>query len=730
MQKISVFGGSLINRIIDKTKLGRSVTDKCMWLHPFTFCEGDSSELNSINKLDSFLDKCLADTLIIELSSIRQMCFKTQDEKIYRFEDVERYEKEKETKIIGEKVKPREIDGYEKSLRLLCKKLKEKFQVNKIILLSAKTQSLLDYNGYYLLATSSWILFQELLEKCEEFVLGELKCSYINITQYYIPNGQSDSYDFTNYYYAEIEKKINNVLMSNEIVIDNHYNEKHKYFMAAKGFNSLYRKSVLKEILDYNNPVDVCISYSNKEFIIENVSKIIEWNKKRYIALNSLMEDLKIYENNKNALFEKILLFIAKVIDGITVTEEEEKFIDKNLVVNELLCVRTAKVMQMYEKNFQPKLIISKNVRYYMNVEKLIKGKIPKNLSDFYQGVERPMLIDIWGSCISRLIFNYAQEWDEGRYVVNKYVFHANPLNLNKTKKDFQDFIKIESLNDEIYSEKNLKIQISGDLKGYYENTDSKWIIIDLYSLFAENVYKVNDIYLCTGQNIGNRFLADGKCLPIFQSLEYDTILSGMVDFILFLKTVYKDRIILLSSYNSLFYARCGVIFPFKSQERLKQINNFLENIEKWFVSSTNCYYLKLAQYFISDDEQMVTIEPYHYEKQLYIYEYRYIRQICEGTYEGKRCIETINPDYLLTRFIKYKEKNGDIILKINPYDNNLIWRYLIKLDKEYLNNNFAEICKLISEISNCTVFEQTKYLKLSQKEQEVYQEIFKEKIN
>lgn len=83
--KIAVFGGSLMKRLIDKLSIVKSVEEKCMWIHPLSFNKEDTiDELNSKEKVTEFFENSKADYLLIELSSTRFSLFERENGNYYR----------------------------------------------------------------------------------------------------------------------------------------------------------------------------------------------------------------------------------------------------------------------------------------------------------------------------------------------------------------------------------------------------------------------------------------------------------------------------------------------------------------------------------------------------------------------------------------------------------------------------------------------------------------------
>ena len=309
----------------------------------------------------------------------------------------------------------------------------------------------------------------------------------------------------------------------------------------------------------------------------------------------------------------------------------------KDLCIIDFLCKRLGSEIHKYVLSFCEKTITRNNVISYYKYLDYIKlnstnftEKEHNKIKCLLDEVKKPILVDIFGSCLSRFIFNYAEELDESLYVVNEYVFHANPLDING---DVDNPAVSKLLNENIYEERNLKIQIDGKVREKYMESKSEWVIIDFYTLYAEHIFKSDKRNYIIGNELGNRIFPDGKTRSIYKSYQYDDILEGIKEFAKFIVERYGEKIILISSRNSETYRKNDKLVYFDDLEEIKTINVFLDKIENFFVKMTDCYYIKINQFFSPDDKQISVLTPYHYERELYLTEYKLIRQICEGSF-------------------------------------------------------------------------------------------------
>lgn len=720
----AIFGGSHIKRILNYCGITQRAVEQCLWIDPFTLYSNTDRKSKSLDKLDKFIMECSAEYLLLEISSIRMSLIKTNKGEYHRKEDVVK-EIEDNCDIID--VSPLEMsnEDIEKNLNLLCEHIRGKWNPEKIILISSRSAGLVNNKVYYLLASTYWSNISKLISKCETFVYQKLKCHFLNFTQYYIPYDQMDSYEFDSFYYERIRSQIEKVSSScSELFYDDEFNCEHRFLLAKSAFRGLYVRKSMETILDLKHPVDLCVAYSSEDFLTKYIKSFVSLRNEGYKTLEGLEMGLTS-SNLYETLFLKNVLIIIKVLRNEFISRGEIKFLESDLKIGEYFCNILAKRIIQFDKSFCEKKITVRNLRHYYELEQLLRTST--NIQKLLNAeLCCPTLVDIWGSCISRLIFNYADEikGNKGRYIVNKYVFHVNPLNIFLRKTDFE---QVDGLCQTEYAERNLAMQLEGNIHKYYENTESAWILVDFYALYAHHVFRCGKGFIITGNNLGRKYFPQAQCNPIFEEMSYEEIWNAMEKFVAFLRDNYQDNIILISAYNTLHYVKNNIILKFEKNEKIEKVNLFLKKIEYDFVKKTNCFYIDIKKYFMADDKEMVNLEPYHYEKELYLEEYKTIRQICEGTYYNvSKHVSKISDEIILKRFLKYREKNRSYILNIYPYSESFIWKYLIKMDNAYIEEHFKEILSLISYSSICKDIEGLQVIKLSNIEWDILAEIIK----
>ena len=656
--KIAVFGGSLMKRLIDKLSIVKSVEEKCMWIHPLSFNKEDTIDgLNSKEKVTEFFENSKADYLLIELSSTRFSLFERENGNYYRNEDIRKFSEIKEVDISGKMISIDAVseEQIEYSVSVLCDLIKNHYSMDKVCLISSvPMKGMINKGGYYIPSSKYWINACRVMKKIEQKVQRELDCQYIEITQRHIPKEKSDSYLFYECFYENVEIEIKKFLDMN--ASDDDYKiQDNRYFYVAKTFRSLYKKQVHEMLLDSKNPVDCCVLYTNEQFINQYNDILIEL---RNIDLKSI-DELKayLYKQPLNECFKKLI----SLVNIRNANYQVEDILNvNNLDIIKWLCKELGSEMHKYISSFCEKTITKNNVIFYFEYLNYIKlnhlnfsgGGESNQIKYLLNQVKKPMLVDIFGSCLSRFIFNYAEEIEDSVYIVNEYVFHANPLEINSDSDDNRSYSA--QLNENIYAERNLKIQIDGRIREKYMRSNSEWIVIDFYVLYADHIFKSSKRNYIIGKELGNKIFPNGKMESICKSYKYDDIVNGIRQFAEFVVERYGTKIILISAKNSELYRSNGRLIPFENKEDIRNINIFLDKIEKDFVSMTDCFYININQFFYPDDEQISLLTPYHYERGLYLAEYKLIRQICEGSFlSNKKQIDSIN-----INFIDPNEKN------------------------------------------------------------------------
>ena len=275
-----------------------------------------------------------------------------------------------------------------------------------------------------------------------------------------------------------------------------------RYFYVAKTFRSLYKKQVHEMLLESKNPVDCCVLYTNEEFINQYNDILIEI---RNIDLKSI-DELKtyLYKQPLNECFKKLI----SLVNIRNANYQVEDILNvNNLDIIKWLCKELGSEMHKCISSFCEKTITKNNIIFYFEYLKYIKlnhlnfsgGDGERNqIKYLLNQVKKPMLVDIFGSCLSRFIFNYAEEIEDSVYIVNEYVFHANPLEINSGSDDSR---YSAHLNENIYAERNLKIQIDGRIQEKYMRSNSEWIVIDFMYYMQTTFLRVVNETTLLGRN-------------------------------------------------------------------------------------------------------------------------------------------------------------------------------------------------------------------------------------
>ena len=638
-KKIAAIGGSVIKRVLQHGKLADIETEQCLWIHPFTLGNLHCSpELDAKNRLDKFLTECKSEYLLLEVSDLRASLFETKEGCFYRYADVKKYQGSGGISLEGEVRSPLDVKEnlFEKSLESLRIMLEKKWGGQKIILISAvPLPGYINNGGYFISGSERWRNISRLIWEYEGALFRGLGCHYIDITQFYIPYGQADSYSFSDRFYTELEDKIWAIMGRENAGYVCGLSDEHRYFTVAEVMNSIYRKSALNRLLDIENIVDTCVAYTNRAFIEANISELANLKEKTREQKDLKKQRQLLDERNP---LERILLVIFKVLHEEKLESQEYEYIlRRHFEIEKEICEKTGDKLEGFFSGFSKKMVTVQNVKEYLRILDLEeRGEFGKAEEKMWQ-IKNPILVDIWGSCISRFIFDYADETEaRGRLVVNRYVYHANPLNFNKGMEDYK---QVKGLRENVYAEQNLKIQLEGQLKNYYMNSGSPWIIVDFYALFSSDVFRCKEVLIVCGNNTGEKYFTGGKAKRIFHELSYEEILDGLKEFAEFLNKRYGGHIILIGAHNTERYQKNGSTCFFHNQSEIREINAFLKRIELDFANICGCYYINLSQYVLSDDMWMLEMSPFHFEKRLYMKEYEIIEKICSGAYDSSNKI-------------------------------------------------------------------------------------------
>lgn len=255
-----------------------------------------------------------------------------------------------------------------------------------------------------------------------------------------------------------------------------------------------------------------------------------------------------------------------------------------------------------------------------------LKGECKKDIRAYVQVLNRyykPILVDLWGSCITREILNE----DTGRFQIGEYAYRNcmlfafdEPIPYDESKYD-----NLTLFENSEWRVGYIKSAFRKDLPSMLEKTDSKWLLVDFYDL-------VCDVVECRGGVLtADKEVRRLKFYKEIQDECHVTSIDAILDeeeirrrfdvFIRFIRKRYGSNIVFIKAdVKTEFLNFRRRLKPMKGYKKatLVKKKKFLDQWQKYFEEQVDCYVLDYARQYEADDLCVSGAFMVHYEKEFY----------------------------------------------------------------------------------------------------------------
>ena len=271
--------------------------------------------------------------------------------------------------------------------------------------------------------------------------------------------------------------------------------------------------------------------------------------------------------------------------------------------------------------------------------------------------VEEPTVVDIFGSCICRTLFNV----QENDFAVNNYWFHVPPFEFRNRPVEFEPDLFPEK---PVWTDRLVRQQFECGVYQKIRDSKSKWLLVDLYSLVGPNNYYYDD---CVFGDFDNKIAKKLKAKKIsFMNGQNpigsrEQVIAALDPWISVVTKKYGKRIILVTGQRmDHWIGDDGKIYQVsKSAEG----DDFLRRAEAYFMEKTGCYSVDIGGYFLPDELGLMRNTPSHKEDLCYIASHDIVRHIVDKMPKQKR-FERCPGDVYMKHLIRLAKKNSPAVLE------------------------------------------------------------------
>lgn len=550
------------------------------------------------SELREQLPVCNPDYLVIELQTLLQL---------FCYEDQNQYLTEKS--LVDE--------AFDELLSVI----REHFPENRVFLIQTHVPKYYIMSEDLIRKVPAYLKKEEavtILNQYEKYVQEEAGGILLNTTSFYFYKKKRgyliNNRTYEDECYFDISSKISNYVIKGK-KISKTFHPLCSIDRYVKYAGKTIEWNALKVFFNKKNLIDQLI-------LSAPVTFVKQYKKKLQTARRLSVADFDEWKQNVSKAFADDQEFRNILIAFYATNHDifqDDNISYKELFKNSIVSRYVLDVIQSYVKKSEiadPNQINPHNAGYYYS---LMNGKSKEEALEYVGDniTIDPVLVDVYGSCISRncLRERYA---DNTTLSVNKNWFlvpmYVEPQ--EKVEYDSGIFDQLKGLHTE-----NVRLQFEHKVLEDVRASKAKWVLIDLYGMFAY-IYQYKGFLYSDFQGIISKRLGSKRVNVLQDSTLFDDwndILSRTDIWINTIKEKYGDRIILVQTHCS--YLSKGddnVIYSPRNKKRLTEQQSFLDMAFSYVKEKLNCYTIEISKEFCPDDCGFPERNPVHYSYDFY----------------------------------------------------------------------------------------------------------------
>lgn len=507
--------------------------------------------------------------------------------------------------------------------------------------------------------------YTELIESVEKAFLEQCECHVISLHNCYFSckpyGGELSLYGFEEEYYQEVAARIDSYLFHQNDI----FGESAKFAYAVERFRKYFwtlEKKAFLLFLDSTHILENFVLCSTPEFLDkyrDTILKLAEvcGTNGEIACYRMAIEDL---ECNHKAEFMNVL----EAFDAVLSQQYERADVDYlSLFVNGMrISVLLDELRKWAGENLKNLgLVHRKQVTFY-NYGAYFMWKQTGSRESFHTACdairraldvkisEKPAVVDIWGSCVSRINLNFD---DERTLVTSAYHFQVLPF-VETTPVVYE---KNKIAECKTWHDNLVRKQLDGTTIAELEHSPAKWLIVDFFSLSSQRLYCYQGRYFTDYHEKACKLLGAEKCSV--KDISPDEVFRRLRVFAEVIKKRYGTHIIFIQSKRQESYITQELqIQDFKEKEKKWKTNQFVYELSRYFVNLTKCYYIDIADHFLSDETGFMKLSDVHYENKCYEETLKLIRYIMDHEPE-KHWYQSCSLETVQKRNIRFQNSLG-----------------------------------------------------------------------
>lgn len=606
-------GSVILDRIFASGNFAR--TDKTpLLLSQLSACGGESKETNGetdalgldISKgFSDYLKNCGSDYIAVDFYTAAAVSCYELDGNIYtgtnRFLKSDFYNKRKNEFT---RIKPPYDEKFWKPLvRKYAEAVLSAFPSERIILFRQYFPDKFIKGGSELRNIPPRKSLNRQISAMEEYFISLTAPSVVNLSRHYFTVGDSPS-DYEKEYFYDAYGAAEKIIKSNRRCVDMPdldiwYDRILRYYdnMTARAYQGW--------LLDLKNAADILIAYTSKEFAAANKSRIL---KLKACGVPSLGKIAAFFADDPGA---SGLIAAARLIHAV-------------------LAGDISKPYSFYAPAFEGKFnilkamakLLSAEIKAYVSIESaervfLLLHK-PEQLSSYVKQLSE-RTADIWGSCITREIFNNCKNSGVGRYI-----FKQSPILAFDEPVELEIPEEVSQFCGNVWRRRTIDEAFRRSGIESLKREHSKWLAVDFYDVICNmNEYKGSlfeiDDFICR-TDFYNSIKSECTACSLVEKRSEEECRSTIIRFASVMSEIYGTNIVLIKAdLKDSFINLEGRMEKMPEDPLLRRKRKLIAMCEEVFEKQTGCAVIDISKHFCASDKfPLGGAHIVHYEHEFY----------------------------------------------------------------------------------------------------------------
>lgn len=479
--------------------------------------------------------------------------------------------------------------------------------------------------------------YVELIRSVEEAFLCQCKCHVISLHNCYFSckmyGKKLYMYGFEDEYYQEVVARIDSYLLLQNDIFDSRVNFAYSVGRFRRYFWTLEKKAFYL-FLDASCILENLVLCSTPEFLAKYQSIILKLAE--ICGTNGEIAHYRTALKELPCNCKEEFANILEAFNAVQKKQYERADVDYlSLFTNGMRISSLLDELRAWaEVNLKTLGLVHRKQITFYNYGAYFMWKREGNKESFHNAsvaieraqdikiCDKPAVVDIWGSCVSRTSLNFD---DERTLVTSAYYFQMLPF-IETTPVSYEK-TRIEEC--QTWYDNLVRKQLDGTSVAELEHSHADWLLVDFFSLSSQRIYCYQGRYFTDYYEKASKLLGVEKCS--IKDIPANELLRRLKEFAEVVKKLYGTHIIFIQSIRQAAYITQELeIQEFADKEKNRKINQFVYELSRYFVSLTQCYYIDIANHFLADETGFMKLSEVHYENEYYEETLKLIHHIME----------------------------------------------------------------------------------------------------